>query len=67
MELALQIKEYQEKKHEIWLHRTESELPLLIKQTLLTTSEAQKVLQAVVFLTGEMSSPVKILFFLLHF
>ncbi|XP_024136867.1 dynein heavy chain 10, axonemal isoform X4 [Oryzias melastigma] len=42
VELALQIKEYQEKKHEIWLHRTESELPLLIKQTLLTTSEAQK-------------------------
>uniref|UniRef100_A0A8C7WSR8 Dynein heavy chain tail domain-containing protein n=1 Tax=Oryzias sinensis TaxID=183150 RepID=A0A8C7WSR8_9TELE len=39
VELALQIKDYQEKKHENWLHRTESELPLLMKQTLLITSE----------------------------
>ncbi|XP_078791125.1 dynein axonemal heavy chain 10 isoform X3 [Oryzias latipes] len=42
VELALQIKDYQEKKHENWLRRTESELPLLMKQTLLITSEAQK-------------------------
>lgn len=60
VELALQIKDYQEKKHENWLRRTESELPLLMKQTLLITSEAQKVLQAVLFSTDEMSRPVMI-------
>ncbi|KAK2837261.1 hypothetical protein Q5P01_014473 [Channa striata] len=45
IEIAVQMREYEEKKYEDWLARTERHLPLLMKKPLLVTNESQSQLE----------------------